>query len=125
MIRCVARDEGQRRRRSSVVAAAAIVGGLLIGALTCSGFTGSGHAHASADVSMSTAHVRPADHVGHDGGSDVVVPHHASMACLIDITLRVADLEVMLVSEPNAEPETISVPLIFSGPEPPVPRTHS
>ena len=118
-------------RRSSLITA--IVVGLVAGALACTGITGSSEGRADdvdppSESTMSGppgAHADPAHPPGPTNDHDVPGLHHAGMACLVDVTLRVADLEVAIVTEPSCVPETPPARSYSSGPEPPVPRPSS
>lgn len=121
-------------RRSRLVTAAAIVVGLVFGVLTCAGIAdpSTAQAHGTGSMPAAAAHSPsvPADsahaHAAEGtGDGDTPVDHHASMACLVDITLQIADLDVVMTSEPNADPAACAAMSYAFGPEPPVPRPHS
>ncbi len=133
MIRAADQDSGtdRRRRLPCALAAIAIVVGLLTGALACAANSNStdalssgGHSPTAQRTAISgdSVHAHPAEHTDGHGTAD---QHHANMACLVDITLRIADLDAVIVSQPTAGSESCSVTSRFFGPEPPVPRTSS
>ena len=125
----VAHTSGSRTpdRRSHLAAATAIVVGLLLGALTCTGASGAtAAAQQPSAISADDVHEHPAEHPAeHTDGHGTAGQHHVNMACLVDITLRIADLDVVIVSQPTAGSESCSAISRFFGPEPPVPRTSS
>ena len=124
MILGIAHTYGSRTRvrRSHLAAATAIVVGLLLGGLTCIGASEAVASTQPSAVSAGGMHEHPAEHTD---GHGTVDQHHANMACLVDITLRITDLDVVIVSQPTAGSESCSVTSRFFGPEPPVPRTSS
>lgn len=125
-----------RARRSGLIAA--IVVGLVAGALMCTGVTGPAHAQANevgeparssmAQPAATDVHAAHASHTppaGSTNDHEMPTHHHAGMACLVDIDLRVADLDVAIVAEPNGDPDTSPTTSQSFGPEPPVPRPTS
>ena len=112
----------------------AIAVGLVVGALTCAnGSIASGAAPGgSSAIGITAVATMPSDaHAAH--GSAMETDHtehseghaHPGMACLINVSLRVAGLDVSMVDDAmTALPDVFAVDHPIA-PEPPVPRTHS